>query len=73
MSSNFHKKCDKKGKTIIVIKSNYNEIFGGYNDISWEKNEKFIKGKGESFLFSLSKSSKHKCMKPDTEIDCNLI
>ena len=33
-SNEFHKRCDNKGATITIVKSN-NHIFGGYTDIPW--------------------------------------
>ena len=34
-ASTFHGKCDNKGATIILVKSEYDGIFGGYSSISW--------------------------------------
>lgn len=31
----FHQKCDDKGETLTVAKSQFNKIFGGYTDIPW--------------------------------------
>ena len=31
----FHSKCDKMGPTLIIIKSEFELIFGGYTDIDW--------------------------------------
>ena len=31
----FHKKCDQKGPTLIIIKSDKGKIFGGFTDIDW--------------------------------------
>ena len=31
----FHLKCDNKGPTFIIIKSESGKIFGGYTDIAW--------------------------------------
>ena len=31
----FHKLCDNHGPTIIIIKNNFNNIFGGYTPIAW--------------------------------------
>ena len=33
----FHAKCDNKGPTIVLIKSNSNCRFGGYTSSSWDK------------------------------------
>jgi hypothetical protein len=36
-SAAFHTKCDNKGVTIVVIKiTNSEQIFGGYNPLSWD-------------------------------------
>ena len=36
----FHEKCDNKGATILVIKTDLpEEIVGGYNPISWSSNK----------------------------------
>ena len=35
-SSIFHLKCDNQNKTISVIKSQFNFMFGGYTDINFE-------------------------------------
>ena len=32
----FHSKCDYKGATLTVVKSDYNKIFGGFTSKSWE-------------------------------------
>ena len=34
----FHNKCDNKGRTIILVKNEYNTIFGGYASESWTYN-----------------------------------
>ena len=35
-SDSFHKFCDNYSSTIIIIKSNYGNIFGGYTSIKWQ-------------------------------------
>ena len=40
--SSFHQKCDNQGKTIIVIKSHDEEIFGGYADKPWRSSTGYI-------------------------------
>lgn len=62
-SSVFHELCDKKGETLVIIKSTDNYIFGGYTSISWDStkwNGKIGKennarrdGKGLEFVFTL--------------------
>ena len=31
----FHEKCDHKGPTLIIIKSEFDKIFGAFTDIDW--------------------------------------
>ncbi len=58
-----HERCDNKGKTIIIIKSMNNEIFGGYIDVTHKSYlNDFTTGNGKSFIFSLTKSTKHICI-----------
>lgn len=54
-AENFHNKCDNKGKTLTVIKSDSGNVFGGYTDIPWDSpsSSKKIKKNGNSFVFSL--------------------
>ena len=35
-ASDFHKKCDEKGTTLIIIKSEHQKIFGAFTDIPWK-------------------------------------
>ena len=55
---NFHEKCDNKGPTIMIIKTDDGEIFGGYTEKSWNKNNSMIPSP-ESFLFNLNKKKKY--------------
>ncbi|KAJ5075772.1 pep-cterm sorting domain-containing protein [Anaeramoeba ignava] len=34
-SKNWHEKCDNKGKTLVIIKTKDNFIFGGFTEIGW--------------------------------------
>ena len=49
----FHKKCDKKGETITLIKNEKGNIFGGYASIPWSSDNS-IHSAPESFLFTLT-------------------
>ena len=59
----FHEKCNNKGETLVIIKSNNDYIFGGYTEIDWdntlwngivgEKNNSRRDGKGNEFVFTL--------------------
>lgn len=32
----FHEKCDNKGETLVIVKSDHDHIFGGYTEINWD-------------------------------------
>ena len=49
----FHNKCDNKGPTVCLYKSEKGNIFGGYASISWT-NEGNYKAAPESFIFTLT-------------------
>lgn len=48
---NFHSKCDDKGKTLTVIKTERGSVFGGYTDISWKSSGGWASGTKNSFIF----------------------
>jgi hypothetical protein len=48
-SHTFHQKCDGKGPTIVIVKSEFGNIFGGFSPISWGKSGNDL----STFLFSL--------------------
>jgi hypothetical protein len=37
-SESFHKICDHIPHTLVLIKTNYNKIIGGYTPLEWKKN-----------------------------------
>ena len=37
-SNTFHKKCDQQGSTLVIIQNEYDHVYGGYSNISWNKN-----------------------------------
>ena len=59
----FHEKCDNKGETLVLIKSDQNYIFGGYTEIDWDstvwngkvgaQNSSRRDGQGNEFVFTL--------------------
>jgi hypothetical protein len=54
-ASSFHSKCDGKANTVTIIKSNYNNVFGGYTSAAWSS----LSGFGQdanAFIFSLRKN-----------------
>ena len=54
-SNVFHNKCDNKGETITLIKSEKGNIFGGYASIPWTSpGSGSLYSAPESFIFTLS-------------------
>ena len=49
----FHKLCDRKGTTLVLIKSSENFIIGGYTPINWDNESGWLKD-DETFVFSLT-------------------
>ncbi|RGB38461.1 hypothetical protein C1646_692269 [Rhizophagus diaphanus] len=50
----FHKKCDNRGPTIVIIKIKGTEqIIGGYNPFSWDSSKSY-KYTTDSFMFSFT-------------------
>jgi len=52
-SNKFHIKCDNKGETIVLIKNDKDNIFGGYTSYPWGKGDKYYSAP-DSFLFTLT-------------------
>ena len=50
----YHKKCDNKGRTIILMKNEKDNIFGGYASDSWIVEHNKYTNSQNSFLFSLT-------------------
>lgn len=48
----FHLNCDGKGKTVTIIKTSINYVFGGYTDALWDGTGVY-KTDANAFLFSL--------------------
>ncbi|CAG8460739.1 13346_t:CDS:1 [Acaulospora morrowiae] len=71
----FHKKCDNKLKTILVLKvKGTSEILGGYNPIGWRKEKSTgYKETNESFIFSFNegRATKSCVINPKKAIYCN--
>ena len=55
----FHKYCDNKGPTLILIKTTKNNIFGGFTPLNWENNGKIkLDESNQTFIFSLDLNKK---------------
>jgi BTB/POZ domain-containing protein KCTD9 len=66
-AGDFHSRCDSKGPTICVIKSEHGKTFGGYKKLSWKSSGGSITGEGKSFIFQLDCNTKHNCISKEWE------
>ena len=48
----FHRRCDKKGPTLTLVRSDNGNIFGGYSTVAWGSKDAFRAAPG-SFLLTL--------------------
>jgi len=64
-SSDFHKCCDNKGETVVLIQDTNGYLFGGYVPVSWCSAQKYIYDT-RTFLFSLTNPSNNPMMMPNT-------
>jgi len=63
----FHRLCDNKGKTLILIKGTENFIIGAYTTINWDDySDKWLKD-DESFVFSLTNNKIYRKKEKSTE------
>lgn len=63
LASDFHRCCDRKGKTVTVIQTCTDNVFGGYADVEWETMEEISRWKYKesvnAFLFSMKMKRKY--------------
>ena len=67
----FHSKCDDKGVTIVLIKTDKNCRFGGYTSKSWGSSEGAYIGDSTAFLFSFDTKLKYNVNTPKYAIYCH--
>ena len=72
LSSEFHKRCDNKGRTLTLFNLVDGNIIGIYTPLSWESNH-IWKSDMNSFIFSLNDNQKYKKIKENYSIYCNEI
>ena len=73
--SDFHRYCDNKGPTLILIKTKNNRIFGGFTPLNWINKSASIKDESnQTFIFSLNLMKKFDSInyKNNPAIICNL-
>ena len=54
----FHTRCDNKGPTMTVIRSNNNYLFGGYTSVAWTSSVNGYQNDTNAFLFTLTNPHK---------------
>ena len=47
----FHDKCDKKGSTLCLVRTDTDKIFGGFTNIDWKAFFPSNNRDGRSFIF----------------------
>jgi hypothetical protein len=59
-AKDFHDRCNSKGATLVVIKTDKGMIFGGYTSVSWESPSSGVyKDDKSAFLFSVNNNKKY--------------
>jgi hypothetical protein len=76
-AENFHLKCDKQRNTLIIIRSESGNVFGGYTERNWKKIDwrtEAFQADSDAFLFSfindLNEPYVLKCENPSKAITC---
>ena len=70
-SDAFHKKCDKKGPTLVLFKIEEQDIrFGGFTSVSWDSVSK-EKYDDKAFIFSLNNQKIFKTTNSKSSIYCH--
>ena len=57
-AASFHSKCDNKPNTLIIIKTESGNIFGGYTEQSWLSTDSY-KTDPKAFIFSIKNAYQH--------------
>ena len=59
-SKDFHKYCDDKEPTLILVKTTKDKIFGGFTPLNWKNNiSSKIDDSNQTFIFSLNSMKKY--------------
>jgi len=74
-NTDFHRCCDKKGWSLIIVETTKDFIFGGFTTVEWKSpppSTGISKPDHLSFLFSVNEGSKYPITGEDAEaIGCN--
>ncbi len=66
--NDFHSRCDNKGPTISIIKSEFGKTFGGFTNLNWHNCDSYVSSSGLSFIFQLDYNTKQNCTNTKKEI-----
>ena len=66
----FHKLCDNKNNTLILIKTTDGILIGGYTPLSWDENSGY-KNDNDTFIFSLTTNNISSKENINSSINCN--
>ena len=53
-ANNFHRLCDNKGKTLVLVKNTSGHVFGGFASVPWTSPSGSYKQAPGSFIFTLT-------------------
>jgi hypothetical protein len=56
-AATFHSLCDNQGPTLVLYKTSFGNVFGGYNGISWNS-KSTVTSSSSDFIFNLTASKK---------------
>ena len=69
---NFHKTCDNKGPTLVLVKTKNNKIFGGFTPLNWKNSGRYIcDNSNQTFIFSLNLMKKYDMINNQRAIFCD--
>mgnify|MGYP000856086397 FL=1 len=57
LASTFHKKCDNKKNTLVLVKTDFGKVCGGFTELDWSFINNYKK-QSSSFLFSVDHKAK---------------
>ena len=59
----FHKYCDNKGSTIVLVETSNGRRFGGFTSLSWKSNNQWVEDPA-ACIFSFDNHKKYKLLLP---------
>ena len=70
----FHRWCDGKAPTLVVVRTNYGKTLGGYTPVPWKSvggdGEFFADQSGTSFMFSCDLKERFALKNKNNSIKC---